>query len=98
MSGRVDRTGSELSELRTEIERIDDELIGLLADRVRLARRAGEVKRAAGKPILDPAREAAQIRRAAKLGREAGVPVESTRDVFWHIIGLCRRAQLGETL
>ena len=41
------------------------ELVALIARRTELARRTGEAKRAAGKPTLDPAREAVVIRRAA---------------------------------
>jgi chorismate mutase len=84
----------ELRDVREEVERIDRELIALIAERVRLARRLGEAKRAAGLPVLDPAREAAVVRRASALAREAGVPEEDVRYIFWHLIGLARRAQL----
>jgi chorismate mutase len=80
--------------VREEIERIDRALVGLIAERVRLARRVGEAKRAAGLPVLDPAREAAVVRHASALAREAGVPEEDVRYIFWHLIGLARRAQL----
>ena len=84
----------EMRGVREEVERIDRELIALIAERVRLARRLGEAKRAAGLPVLDPAREAAVVRRASALAREAGVPEEDVRYIFWHLIGLARRAQL----
>ena len=54
----------------------------------------GEVKRELGLPVLDPAREAAVVRRAGSLAREAGLPDEDVRYLFWHLVGLCRRAQL----
>lgn len=85
---------SELDHLRADIEHIDRVLIRLIRTRVRTARRAGVAKRAAGLPILDPAQEAAVLERAAALAREAGLPIEETRDLFSRLVGLTRRAEL----
>ncbi|HEX8906860.1 MAG TPA: chorismate mutase [Longimicrobiaceae bacterium] len=85
-----------LAELRTEIERIDRSIIALIAERVQLGREVGEVKRELGLPTLDPAREAAVVRRAGQLAREVGVGDEDVRYIFWHLIGLSRRAQMEE--
>lgn len=82
-----------LEELRQEIERIDRQLTRLIAERVRIARCVGRAKRAAGLATLDPEREAAVVRRAAGLAREAGLDVEAVRGIFWQLIGLSRRAQ-----
>ena len=87
-------TDADLSRLRNEIERIDRELVKLIAQRVSLARAVGFEKRSAGLPTLDPAREAAIIRRSGILAREAGLGEEDVREIFWHLVGLCRRAQL----
>jgi chorismate mutase len=86
----------ELQRLRGDIERIDREIIALLAERVKLAREVGVAKRAAALPVLDPSREAAVVRRAGQLARELGVDEEDVRYIFWHVIGLARRAQLAE--
>lgn len=83
----------DLIRMRGEMERIDRELIRLIAERVRLAREIGSAKRAADLPTLDPAREAAVVRRAAALARENGLHSDDVRDIFWHLIGLSRRAQ-----
>jgi chorismate mutase len=85
---------NELSRLRDEIERVDRSLVQLIAERVRLARAVGVVKRLEGMPTLDPAREATIIRRAGNLARETGLPEEDVRGIFWHLVGLSRRAQL----
>jgi chorismate mutase len=82
-----------LEELRREIEQIDRDLVQLIARRIELARDAGRRKRAAGQPTLDPAREAEVVRRAGQFAREANVPEEEVREIFWHLIGLSRRAQ-----
>ena len=83
----------ELARCREEIERIDNEIISLLARRLGLGKRTGELKRAAGLPILDPTREAAVIRRVTGVAREAGLPPEPVREVFWQIVGMSRRVQ-----
>ena len=89
-------TPAELKNLRGEIERIDRELIRLIKERVELAREVGKTKRQHDLPILDPAREAAIVRRAGELAREAGLADEDVRYLFWHLIGLSRRAQMEE--
>ena len=79
--------------LRAQLERIDAELVTLLARRVALAREIGDHKRDAGLAALDVRREAAVLRRAGALAREAGLPEEATRQLFWNIIGMCRHVQ-----
>ena len=85
-----------LGELREQIEQIDRSIIGLIGERVRLAREVGIAKHELGLPTLDPAREAAVVRRAGELAREAGLGDEDVRYIFWHLIGLSRRAQMEE--
>ena len=87
---------AELTSIRGEIERIDRGLIGLIAERVALARRVGPFKQALRMPILDPPREAAIVRRAGELARDAGLYDEDVRYIFWHLVGLSRRVQLEE--
>jgi chorismate mutase len=94
-AGQADPAAA-LEWIRGEIERIDRSLVSLVAERVQLARQVGEAKRALGLPTLDPAREAAVVRRAGALAREAGLDDEDVRYIFWHLIGLSRRAQTEE--
>ena len=84
---------AELAECRSEIEDLDRRLVALLAERVALGKRTATLKKAAGLPILDPQREAEVIRRAVGTAREHDLPVEAVRQVFWHVVGLSRRAQ-----
>jgi chorismate mutase len=83
----------QLAELRERIAEVDREIVRLIAERMEIAREGGRLKRSAGLPTLDPTREAAVVRRAGELAREAGLDDETVRDVFWRLIGLCRRAQ-----
>ena len=84
---------AELAAARAEIEQIDRTIIALVADRVAIGRRTAALKRAAGLPILDPQREAEVIRRAVGAAREHDLPIEAVREMFWHVVGLSRRAQ-----
>ena len=83
-----------LADLRSSMEEIDRSLVGLLAERVRLARRIGALKSQLGLPALDPVREAAVVRRAGELAREAGLDGEDVRYVYWQVIAMARREQL----
>jgi len=101
MTGEASSTSRDaaldaLARSRQQIESIDRELIGLLGKRVAVSREIGGLKKVAGLPTLDPAREAEVIRRAAAVARAAGLNDEKVRDIFWHIIGLSRGAQTTE--
>lgn len=84
---------AELAQCRDEIERIDNDILGLLARRLTLGKRTGDLKRAAGLPILDPTREAAVIRRITGVARDIGLPTEPVREIYWQIVGMSRRVQ-----
>ncbi len=84
-----------LTEVRERIVKLDDELIRLIGERRDLVLEAGRIKEALGLPILDPAREATVVRRAAELARELGIDEELARDVVWRIIASARSAQTG---
>jgi chorismate mutase len=83
----------QLHRLRDQIEAIDTRFMGLVAERVRLARLTTPLKTAAGQPVTDPAREAAVVRRAGALGREVGLEEDQARALLWQIIAICRQAQ-----
>ena len=86
----------ELGSLRAEIERVDDALVQLIAERCRIASSVGEAKRRRGLPLIDPAREAAVVRRASTLARELALEPETVRQLFWLLIRLSRYAQETE--
>ena len=86
-----------LARMRAEIERIDRALVGLLAERVERSRRIGKLKRAAGLPVQDAAREAEVLRLVASVAREYRLPGDAIRDLYWQVIALSREAQEAET-
>ena len=62
----------ELQELRNEINRIDDEILALLGQRLAVCRSIAEYKRANGLPVRDAAREAEKLHMAMEQGGAAG--------------------------
>lgn len=84
---------ARLEELRTEIAALDDELIGVLIRRSASVAEIGEIKRRLQLPVLDPAREAEVVRRAASRARERGVDPELVRAVLWRVIDHARQLQ-----
>ena len=85
-----------LDAARNEISSIDSRLVSLIAERARVAREIGREKRSLGMTVLDPAREAAVVRRAGELARESGVDAEAIRTIFWQLIALSRNVQSDE--
>jgi chorismate mutase-like protein len=86
-----------LERVRAELMELDGELIRLVGRRRELVLEVGRVKGELGLPVLDPAREARVVRRAAERAREAGVDAELIRDVIWRIMASAREAQTGST-
>ena len=86
-----------LAGMRDQIEAIDRQIVELIAERVRLARQLGPIKRSEGLSTMDPEREAAVIRHSAELARSHNLPDEDIRRIFWHVIALSRQAQRYDT-
>jgi chorismate mutase len=84
-----------LDAARKRISEVDDALIRTIGERRDLVLAVARAKEALGRPVLDPAREAAVVRRAAERARELGVDEEMTRDVIWRIIAAARATQEG---
>lgn len=83
-----------LERVRGEIDRVDAAIVELLEHRGRLAEEARRCKEGLGRPLFDPAREAAIVRRAAERAASGDLDPEIVRDVFWRIVQLARFAQL----
>lgn len=81
-----------LEEVREAIDRVDERLLHLLCDRLRLAREAQGLRHEAGRGGFDPPREARVVRRAAEAGRAMGLPGEALRKVLWDVVALCAPA------
>src|SRR5215213_8191934 len=78
-------TRDEMGSLRAEVDAVDEEIVRLLDQRARLARRIGEIKRDNGLQAYAPARERAVLDRVASLGA-GDFPARGLEAVFREII------------
>ena len=82
-----------LERTRSAINDVDEALVLLLSERMRLARRAQALRKEGGTGGVDPGREARVLRHSGELARKEGLPEEQVRDVFWRIVALCTPKQ-----
>ncbi|PJG86471.1 bifunctional chorismate mutase/prephenate dehydrogenase [Conservatibacter flavescens] len=75
-----------LKELRTEIDHTDQALLQLLAKRLALVAKVGEVKHQHGLPIYVPEREADMLAARRKEAEKMGVPADLIEDVLRRIM------------
>ncbi|MDP7035399.1 MAG: chorismate mutase [Planctomycetota bacterium] len=83
---------SPLHSLRAEIDRIDEQILDLLNERVRLVLNIGQIKRDLKLRIFDPKRESSILQ---KLLRNHSGPLDSeaVRRIFERLIDECRRIE-----
>jgi len=72
----------ELLSLRDEIDRIDAELLDLLAQRFTVTAKVGELKAKSGLNSVDPVREQQKLERLKVLAEERGLNSEFILDLF----------------
>lgn len=87
-----------LDDLRERISRIDQELVAMAAQRVALARRAGELKRCRGIPTVDYAQERIVVERARRASRELGLGPEVAEELMAGLIRASVTAQDDDNL
>jgi chorismate mutase len=83
----------EIGPLRDEINRLNEEILEKISERVRVALRIGEVKKRHGIPVVDREREEAVLNHVGGLAADRGLDPECVRRVFREIIDLCVRAE-----
>lgn len=84
-----------VADCRAEIDRTDDQLMALLARRLRIAQRVGHLKQQAGLAPLQPEREDALLQRLAAMAPSPVDPRE-VQEVWRSIIAMCRQVQVME--
>jgi chorismate mutase len=85
-----------LAARRAEIEAVDAAIVDALARRAVLVRDVGVMKQRAGRPILDPAREAEVVALAGARARAVGLPEDDVRALYWRIVAMARRVQVTD--
>jgi len=83
----------ELKRKRKEIDRIDQKLLILLNQRLRIAQEIGKIKKETGKKIYDPKREK-EILEKLKIKNKGPMKEEDLKKVFNIIIKVCRKFQI----
>jgi len=83
-----------LEKFRAEVDRIDREILKLLAARLEVARAIGEAKMKAGNPVYAPQREEQVLRTLTEAAPT--IPATGVRAIFREIISLSIGAQMGK--
>lgn len=82
----------ELSEIRVDIDRIDQEIVKLFEERMALTKQVAEYKIANNKPVLDAAREAQKLDAVASFVKDSE-NAKGTRELFEAIMDISRSQQ-----
>lgn len=84
---------SPLAEVREELARKDQEIVTIIADRMRLIREVARLKSEKGLPSFDREREGAHLDDLLVRAREVGVAEDVVRDVFARLFAASRLEQ-----
>ncbi|MFH1402801.1 MAG: chorismate mutase [Candidatus Altiarchaeota archaeon] len=79
-----------IEDLRKKIDSMDDKILGMIEERVDLAKRIGIVKRKKNLPIEDADREGEVL---ARMARKTRLKKDFVRKIFEDIISYCREVQ-----
>ena len=89
-------TKTDLDELRRAIDGVDQQILKLLHERVRLVVAVGEYKRERHLPVYDPERERALLQRLC-LAAEPPLDAETIRRIFERLVDESRRIEQHHT-
>src|SRR6187399_2169655 len=85
-------TKPSLEDLRRGIDAVDQQILKLLHERVRLVMQVGEYKRERGIPVYDADRERALLERLCRLA-EPPLDAETIRRIFERLVDESRRIE-----
>ncbi|MCV6609048.1 MAG: chorismate mutase [Campylobacterales bacterium] len=72
----------DLSELREEINHIDEEIVKQIAQRFKITKKVGEYKKANNLPILNSGREEIIYKKLESLATEQGINAEMLKSIW----------------
>ena len=81
-----------LEELRRGIDAVDQQIVKLLHERVRLVMQVGDYKRERGMPVYDAERERALLERLCRMA-EPPLDAETVRRIFERLVDESRRIE-----
>jgi len=82
-----------IEELRSQIDKLNREIVELLAKRMEVAGEIAEYKRQRGLPVHVPEREKQVIENVKNLAKEKGLDEKMIEDVFMKIIEHTRNSE-----
>ena len=89
----------ELDELRENIDNIDNQLLELLNERMKIVKKVGEIKHTSGGAIYRPEREKAIIDRLSKINNNKSLLNKSAIEaLFLEIFAISRNLELPENI
>jgi 3-deoxy-7-phosphoheptulonate synthase/chorismate mutase len=83
----------DIEELRSEINKLNKDIIEKIKKRVEIAQKIGEVKKKHGKPIKDKARESIVYQQVKRLSEKNCLPSDNIESIFKEIINICIKAE-----
>ena len=83
----------EIKPHRNTIDRLNNEIIGLLVERVQATLIIGEIKKKYGKPVVDKTREQAILEAIRVKAEENSIDPDGLERIFKEIIRLCVEAE-----
>ncbi len=84
----------DLKDLRREVDEVDERILHLLADRIKICEAIGTTKKEQGLPVKDEAREKAVYVRLRKLAEELALDPVQVEAVYREIVNMCSSVQL----
>ena len=82
----------DLSDLRSDLDQIDREIIALFERRMEVSRQVAAYKREKGLPILDAVREEQVLQSRAEMLKDASL-AQPCRELFAELMRLSRKEQ-----
>lgn len=83
----------DLNELRNRIDMLDDKILSLLAERLKVCHRIGEIKKAQNLPIQDKKREQQVYKRIWDLAMKLELNPLQVEMVYREIVNMCSSVQ-----
>ena len=87
-----------VKDLRVEIDKVDKDLVKLIANRVILAQAIGNAKKSHKNKVIDLDRERKVLKNVAKAALKEGVSQADIEKIYNEIISACRGAQVPKLL
>ena len=86
----------DMSSLRSKIDRLDQELLRLIIQRMEVCRNVGKIKLMIGKPVFDPKREKEVIENRINFSRGLGIDEKFAGKIMTLIMDYSKRVQVQE--